>query len=59
MHIPNTHLHEFADALQHGELVLKVDVEPGRVTAIEALVHQHQPDAAIGGIGWSSNLLHV
>lgn len=58
-HIPNTPLHEFADALRHGELVLMVDIEHGRVAAIETLVHNHHPDAAVGGIGWSSDLLHV
>lgn len=58
-HIPNTHLHEFAEALHHGELVLMVDVEPQQVAVIEALVHLHHPDATVGGIGWSSDLLHV
>ncbi len=58
-HIPNTHLHEFAEALHHGELVLMADVEPTRVAIIEDLVHRHHPDAAVGGIGWSSDLLHV
>ena len=58
-HVPNTHLHEFADALHHGELVLITDVEPAQVVSIEALVRQHHPDAAVGGIGWSSDLLHV
>lgn len=58
-HIPNTHLHEFADALHHGELVLMADVEPAQVASIEELVRQHHPDAAVGGIGWSSDLLHV
>lgn len=58
-HVPNTHLQEFAAALRHGEVVLMVNVPPDRVAEIEALVHQHHPDAAVGGVGWSSDLLHV
>lgn len=58
-HVPNTHLQEFAAALRHGEAVLMVDVPPQRVAEVEALIHQHHPDAAVGGVGWSSDLLHV
>lgn len=58
-YVPNTHLREFADALHHGELVLMVDVSSERVADIEDLVHRHHADAAIGGVGWSSDLLHV
>lgn len=58
-HVPNTHLQEFAPALRHGEVVLMVDVPPDRVAEIEALIQRHHPDAAVGGVGWSSDLLHV
>jgi hypothetical protein len=57
--VPNAHLREFADALHHGELVLIVDVPPARVAEIETLVQGRHPDAAVGGVGWSSDLLHV
>lgn len=57
--VPNTHLCEFAAALRHGELVLMVSVPRGRVAGIEDLVHRHHPDAAVGGVGWSSDLLHI
>ncbi len=57
--IPNTHLREFGAALRHGELVLMVSVPRWRVAEIESLVHQHHPDATLGGVGWSSALLHI
>lgn len=55
-HLPNTHLREFASALRHGEMVLMVDVPPDRVAECETLIHQHHPEAAVGGVGWSSDL---
>lgn len=57
--VPNTHLREFNDALIHGELVLMADVPPARVAAIETLVQRRHPDAVVGGVGWSSDLLQV
>lgn len=56
-HLPNTHLREFAPALRHGERVLMVDVPPDRVAECETLIHRHHPEAAVGGVGWSSGLL--
>ena len=50
--IPNTHLDEFADALQHGEILLMVDVPRSRVAEVEARVHRAHPEAAVGGVGW-------
>jgi hypothetical protein len=58
-HVPDTHLQEFASALRHGEVVLMVSVPPQRVAEIEARVHRHHPDAAVGGVGWDSDLLHA
>lgn len=58
-HLPNTHLREFSAALRHGELVLMVSVPRERVAEIEDRVHSHYPAAALGGVGWSSDFLHV
>lgn len=58
-HVPNTHLDEFRDALRHGELLLVVDGPRGRVKEIEDLVHRHHPEAAVGGVGWSKDTLHI
>ncbi len=53
-HVPNIHLNEFRDAFVHGEILLMVDVSKAQVAKIEDLVHQHHPDATIGGIGWGT-----
>ena len=52
--LPNTHLGEFRDALAHGEILLMVDVTETRVAAVEAQVHRHHPEAAVGGAGWGT-----
>jgi hypothetical protein len=56
--IPNVHLAEFEDALQHGEVLLMVDVVPWRVTEVESLVHRH-PEAVSGGVGWHSDAFGI
>lgn len=56
-HVPNVHLEDLADALNHGELILMTDVPPGRVAEIESLVHRRHPEAGIGGVGWWSDVL--
>jgi hypothetical protein len=57
--VPNVHLDEFRDALSHGEILLMVDVPSTRVDDIENRVHQHHPDAAAGGVGWSTPALDI
>jgi hypothetical protein len=52
--LPNTHLNEFRDALAHGEILLLVDLPEQRVAKIERLVHQHHPEAAVGGVCWGT-----
>jgi hypothetical protein len=52
--LPNTHLDEFRDALAHGEILLMVDVPEQRVADIENQVHQHHPEATVGGVGWGT-----
>lgn len=52
--IPNTHLGEFRDALAHGEILLMVDVPEARVAEVENKMHNHHPEATVGGIGWGT-----
>ena len=52
--LPNTHLNEFRDALAHGEILLLIDVPEQRVAPIERLVHQHHPEATVGGVSWGT-----
>jgi len=57
--LPNVHLSEFRDAMRHGELLLMVDVPVWQVARVEALVHKHHPEAAIGGVSWHIDALHI
>lgn len=57
--VPNVHLSEFRDALQHEEILLMVDVPVSEVAAVEELVHRHHPEAVTGGVGWHVDALHA
>jgi len=55
--VPHTHLSDMRVPLVHGEIVLMVDVAKDRVREVEQLVSRHHPEAAIGGVGWTSPIL--
>jgi hypothetical protein len=57
--IPKTHLGEFRDALAHGEILLLVDVPEAQVTDVESNIHQHHPEATVGGAGWGTRALSL
>ncbi len=57
--IPDVHLTEFTDALAHGEILLMVDVSLYRVAEIENFVHQHYPEATIGGSSWTMDAFGI
>ena len=57
--IPNVHLEEFRSAIKHGEILLMVDVPKSKVDNVEEIVHYHHPEAVVGGIGWTSNILQL
>jgi hypothetical protein len=52
--VPDVHLSEFTDALNHGEILLMIDVPVGRVEEVENYVHHNHPEAAVGGVSWST-----
>lgn len=54
VHVPSVHLTEFTDALSHGEILLMIDVPSNRVVEIEDFVHHKYPEAAVGGVSWST-----
>jgi hypothetical protein len=58
-HIPNVHLAEFQDAMQHREILLMIDVPAGQVANVEELVHRHHPEAVVGGVGWNIDALQL
>jgi hypothetical protein len=51
--VPDVHLTEFTDALQHGEVLLMVDVPGYRVTEIENIIHHRHPESVPGGVSWT------
>lgn len=57
--IPNVHLSEFRDALQHEEVLLTVDVPVSEVASIEERLHHNHPEAVAGGVGWYFDALHA
>ena len=52
--MPNTHLGELKSAIRHGEILLMLDVPKRRVREIERLVSHTHPEAAAGGVSWST-----
>lgn len=53
-HVPDIHLTEFRDALDHGKILLMIDVPVAWVSRIENRVHRHHPEAMDGGISWGT-----
>lgn len=58
-YVPNVHLAEFHDALQHREILLMVDIPATRVAEVEERVHRQHPEAVVGGVGWSVGALQL
>lgn len=48
--VPNTRLKRFENAIDHGELLMMVDVGKNRVEEIEEVVRSHHPEADIEGM---------
>lgn len=55
--LPDTHLEAFRSALNHGEVLVMVDIPKARVGDIEARVRRRHPEAALGGVDWSLDAL--
>jgi len=56
-YVPNVHLRDLQPALNHGEVLLMVDVPKGQVHEVEERARRHHPEAVVGGVGWTSNAL--
>jgi hypothetical protein len=50
--VPHAHLDEQRVPLQHGEVVVMVDVPADRVHEVEAMVSRRHPEVGVGGVGW-------
>jgi hypothetical protein len=58
--LPHAHLMDLRVPLEHGEVVLLVDVPSSRqLHEIEHLLAGRHPELGVGGVGWTSKLLGV
>jgi hypothetical protein len=52
LRLPNVHLDEFRSALQHGEVLLMIDVPLSEVESMDHRVHRKHPEVVTGGVCW-------
>ena len=52
LRLPNVHLDEFRPAIQHGEVLLMIDVPSSEVEEVDHRVHRKHPEAVTGGVCW-------
>lgn len=52
LRLPNVHLNEFRPALQHGEVLLMIDVPASDVKRVDQFVHRKHPEVVTGGVCW-------
>lgn len=52
LRLPNVHLNEFFSAIQHGEVLLMIDVPSSDVEEVDYLVHRKHPEVVSGGVCW-------
>jgi hypothetical protein len=52
LRLPNVHLDEFRPALQHGEVLVMVDVPSTEVKRVDQQVHRKHPEVVTGGVCW-------
>jgi hypothetical protein len=57
--LPHAHLEDLRIPLEHGEVVLLVDVPFRRVREIEHLIAERHPEVGVGGVGWTIDALGV
>jgi hypothetical protein len=55
--LPHAHIGDLRVPLEHGEVVLMVDVPKSRVREIEQRVSRCHPEAEVGGVGWTLQAL--
>ena len=51
-HLPTTHLDEFSEALNRGEVLLMVDVPVDQVRPVGMLLKHTHPEVRAGGACW-------
>lgn len=56
---PHVHIDEFHAALEHGEILLMVDVSRDCVSDVEELMYRRHPEAVVAGSSWTPNIFGV
>jgi len=51
--LPDMSLDAMRDALQHGEVLLLVDVPQAQVAEVATFLRTHHPEVAMGGVSWT------
>jgi hypothetical protein len=57
--LPHAHLADLRVPLEHGEVVLLVDIPLRQVQEVEHLLGERHPELGVGGVGWTSKILGV
>ncbi len=52
LRLPNVHLDEFKPALQHGEVLLMLDVPASDIEKVDHRIHRKHPEVITGGVCW-------
>lgn len=50
--VPKSYISDFQAAIQHGEILLVVDLPKSHANDIDSLIHRKHPEAIAGGMGW-------
>lgn len=51
--VPHVHIHHFKEAVEHGEMLMIIDVPKSRVKEVEDFIHHRYPEAVTGGTSWT------
>lgn len=57
--LPHAHLADLRIPLEHGEVVLLVDIPFRQVRQVEHLIAERHPEIGVGGVGWTIETLGV
>ncbi|MES9884170.1 MAG: hypothetical protein ABW185_25265 [Sedimenticola sp.] len=58
-YIPHAHLRDFHSALDHGEVLLLVDVPKWQLPDVDKEIRKRHPEASCDAVGWMSQALHT
>ena len=57
--IPNAHVSQFQNAINHREILLLVDVPKQKLHQVEMSIQKNHPEAVVAGVGWTLETLKL